>query len=461
VLHVALRVPRGVALVVDGQDVVPGVHAVLDRMAGFCELVRNGGWTGHTGAPIRAVVNIGIGGSDLGPAMATAALRSYTQPGLDVRYVSNVDGADLRAALADLDPATTLFVVVSKTFTTLETITNAKVAREWLVHGLDEGAVAKHFVAVSTNAGEVARFGIDPDLMFGFWDWVGGRYSLDSAVGLSLMLAIGPDHFRDLLAGFRALDLHLLDAPFERSAPVLMGMLWAWNDLLGACAHAVIPYSHDLRRFPAYLQQLVMESNGKSVALDGQPVTLPTAPVVWGEPGTNGQHAFFQLLHQGNRLVPCDLIAFGAPERGSGPLADADAEAGGLHDLLVANCLAQGAALAFGRAAEEVAAAGIDAGLVPHRTFPGNRPTTTILAPALTPSVLGQLIALYEHAVLVHGVVTGINSFDQWGVELGKALATEVAGDLVADTPSRSHDASTAALLARYRALRGRVPSRP
>jgi glucose-6-phosphate isomerase len=360
-----------------------------------------------------------------------------------------------------VDPARTLFIVASKTFTTLETITNARVAREWSVQGLgDPASVGKHFVAVSTNAGEVARFGIDPDLMFGFWDWVGGRYSLDAAVGLSLMIAIGADHFRDLLAGFRAVDRHLLDAPFERSAPVLMGMLWAWNDLLGACSQAVIPYSHDLRRFPAYLQQLVMESNGKSVGTDGRAVVLPTAPVVWGEPGTNGQHAFFQLLHQGNRLVPCDLLAFARPEPGSGPLAEADAAPGGLHDLLVANCLAQGAALAFGRTAEEVAAAGVDPELVAHRTFPGNRPTTTILAPALTPSVLGQLIALYEHAVLVHGVVTGVNSFDQWGVELGKALATEVAGDLVADEPSTDHDASTATLLARYRALRGRAPAR-
>jgi glucose-6-phosphate isomerase len=457
VLHTALRLPRSADLVVDGTDVVPAVHAVLDRMGAFCDRVRDGSWTGHTGERIRAVVNVGIGGSDLGPAMACAALRPFTHPELDVHFVSNVDGADLRAALADLDPATTLFVICSKTFTTLETITNARVARDWLVQGLgDDAATARHFVAVSTNATEVARFGIDPDNMFGFWDWVGGRYSVDSAVGLSLMLAIGPGHFRAFLDGFHAVDEHLRQAPWERNAPVLVGMLWAWNDLLGASSQAIIPYSHDLRRFPAYLQQLVMESNGKSVTRDGRPVTLPTSPIVWGEPGTNGQHAFFQLLHQGTRLVPCDLLAFASPEPGDGPLADADEEPGGLHDLLMANCLAQAAALAFGRTAEEVAAAGVAPELVAHRTFPGNRPTTTILAPALTPAVLGQLIALYEHAVLVHGVVTDVNSFDQWGVELGKALATEVAELLLSAEPSPRHDASTTALVARYRRLRGR-----
>jgi glucose-6-phosphate isomerase len=457
VLHVALRLPRSAELVVDGADVVPAVHAVLDRMGAFCDRVRDGSWTGHTGQRIRAVVNVGIGGSDLGPAMAYAALRPFAHPELDVRFVSNVDGADLRAALADLDPATTLFVICSKTFTTLETITNARVARDWLVQGLgDEAATARHFVAVSTNATEVARFGIDPDNMFGFWDWVGGRYSVDSAVGLALMLAIGPTHFRALLDGFHAVDVHLRTAPWERNAPVLMGMLWAWNDLLGASSQAIIPYSHDLRRFPAYLQQLIMESNGKSVTRDGRPVALPTGPVVWGEPGTNGQHAFFQLLHQGTRLVPCDLLAFAEPEPGDGPLAEADAATGGLHDLLVANCLAQAAALAFGRTAEEVEGAGVAPELVAHRTFPGNRPTTTILAPALTPAVLGQLIALYEHAVLVHGVVTDVNSFDQWGVELGKALATEVAELLVSDEPSAAQDASTTALVARYRTLRHR-----
>jgi glucose-6-phosphate isomerase len=445
VLHVALRAPAGESIVVDGVDVVPEVHAVLARMREFAERVRSGDWKGATGRPIRNVVNIGIGGSDLGPAMAYRALLPYSDRSRTFRFVSNVDGADIAEATADLDPAETLFVVSSKTFTTIETLTNARSARAWLVGALGEDAVARHFVAVSTNAEKVAAFGIDPANMFGFWDWVGGRYSLDSAIGLSLMVAIGPDGFEQLLAGFRALDEHVRSAPLDRNLPALLGLLGVWyDDFFRAETLAVLPYSHDLARFPAYLQQLDMESNGKSVTLDGEPVAVPTGPVVWGEPGTNGQHAFFQLIHQGTRLIPCDFIGFCRPAE----------RVGDHHDLLMANLFAQTEALAFGKTAEEVAAEGVAAELVPHRTFPGNRPTTTILAPALTPSVLGQLIALYEHKVLVQGTIWGVNSFDQWGVELGKQLAGRIAEELAAAEPRLAHDSSTNALIRRYRELR-------
>ncbi len=454
VLHVALRAPPGSSILVDGRDVVPEVHAVLARMRAFAEEVGAGRWLGHTGRPVRNVVNIGIGGSDLGPAMAYEALRGYSDRSRTFRFVSNVDGADVAEATRDLDPAETLFVVCSKTFTTLETLTNARTARDWLLGALgDQGAVGRHFVAVSTNAQKVAEFGIDPANMFGFWDWVGGRYSYDSAIGLSLMVAIGPDRFDEMLAGFHTMDQHFRTAPFERNLPVLLGLLGVWyTDFLGAETHAVLPYSQYLWRFPAYLQQLDMESNGKSVGVDGEPVAVPTGPVVWGQPGTNGQHAFYQLIHQGTRLVPCDFIGFCRPVE----------EVGDHHDLLMANFFAQTEALAFGKSREQVEAEGVPAALAPHRTFPGNRPTTTILAPRLTPGVLGQLVALYEHKVFTQGAIWNVDSFDQWGVELGKVLATRIAGELGADAaeaqargaPALAHDGSTNALIRRYRRQR-------
>ncbi|HEV8648026.1 MAG TPA: glucose-6-phosphate isomerase, partial [Actinomycetes bacterium] len=408
VLHVALRAPEGTSIVVDGEDVVPKVHAVLGKMADFAGRVRSGAWTGHTGRPIRNVVNIGIGGSDLGPAMAYEALKDYSDRSRSFRFVSNVDGTDVWEATRDLDPAETLFVVCSKTFTTQETLANAHTARDWLLAALgDKEAVRRHFVAVSTNAEKVEEFGIDAANMFELWDWVGGRYSVDSAIGLSLMVAIGPDHFRELLDGFHVMDEHFRAAPFDRNMPALLGLIGVWyDDFFGAETQAVLPYSQHLARFPAYLQQLDMESNGKSVGLDGEPVDVQTGPVVWGEPGTNGQHAFYQLIHQGTKLVPCDFIGFCQPNH---PVGDH-------HDLLMANFLAQTEALAFGKTAEEVAAEGVPAALVPHRTFPGNRPTSTILAAKLTPRVLGQLVALYEHKVFTQGVIWNINSFDQWGV---------------------------------------------
>ncbi len=448
VLHVALRMTQDARLVVDGRDVVADVHAVLDRMGDFTDRVRSGEWTGHTGRRIRAVVNIGIGGSDLGPAMAYQALRAYADPALTVRFVSNVDPADVSEALAGLDPAETLFVVCSKTFTTQETLANARVARRWLVEGLggEEAAVARHFVAVSTNAGKVAEFGIDPANMFGFWDWVGGRYSYDSAIGLTLMAAIGRAAFGEMLDGFHAMDEHFRTAPYEQNLPALLGLISVWYiNFFGTTTQAVLPYSQYLARFPAYLQQLCMESNGKSVTLDGEPVHWQTGEVVWGEPGTNGQHAFHQLLHQGTRLVPCDFIGFARSNR---PVDD-------LHQLFLSNLLAQPAALAFGRTAEEVAATGAAPALVPHRVMPGNRPSTLLLAPQLTPSVLGQLVAAYEHRVFTQGVVWGIDSFDQWGVELGKVMANELLPPLTAaGEPDLSGvDSSTAALVRRLRAL--------
>ncbi|TQE28617.1 glucose-6-phosphate isomerase [Streptomyces ipomoeae] len=451
VLHTALRAPRDAVIEVDGENVVAAVHAVLDRMAAFADRVRSGAWTGHTGRRIRNIVNIGIGGSDLGPAMAYEALRAYTDRSLTVRFVSNVDGADLHEAVRDLDPAETLFIVASKTFTTIETITNATSARSWLLAGLggEEKAVARHFVALSTNAGTVAEFGIDPDNMFEFWDWVGGRYSYDSAIGLSLMIAIGPDRFREMLDGFRTVDEHFRTAPPEANAPLLLGLLGVWyGDFLGAQSHAVLPYSHYLSRFTAYLQQLDMESNGKSVDRDGVAVEWQTGPVVWGTPGTNGQHAYYQLLHQGTKLIPADLIGFARPVAELGP------ELAAQHDLLMANLFAQGQALAFGRTAREVRAEGVPEEQVPHRTFRGNRPTTTILAPELTPSVLGQLIALYEHKVFVQGAIWNIDSFDQWGVELGKVLAKQVEPALTEGAEVPGLDASTAALVTAYRTLR-------
>ncbi len=453
VLHTALRAPRSAVISVDGKDVVPDVHAVLAKMAVFTDRVRSGDWTGHTGKRIRNVVNIGIGGSDLGPAMAFEALRAYTDRSLTFRFVSNVDGADLHEAVRDLDPAETLFIVASKTFTTIETITNATSARAWLLDGLGAGpeAVAKHFVALSTNAEKVSAFGIDTANMFEFWDWVGGRYSYPSAIGLSLMIAIGPDHFREMLAGFHLVDEHFTSAPPEENAPLLMGLLGIWYDNFhDAQSHAVLPYSHYLSKFTAYLQQLDMESNGKSVDREGEPVGWQTGPVVWGTPGTNGQHAYYQLLHQGTKLIPADLIGFARPVEDLEPGLVAQ------HDLLMANLFAQGQALAFGKTPEEVAAEGVPAELVPHKTFRGNRPTTTILASELTPSVLGQLVALYEHKVFVQGAVWNIDSFDQWGVELGKVLAKRVEPALTEGAKVEGLDTSTEQLVATYRALRGR-----
>ncbi|MFI1012186.1 glucose-6-phosphate isomerase [Streptomyces sp. NPDC020965] len=453
VLHTALRAPRDAVVEADGENVVPGVHAVLDRMAAFSERVRSGEWTGHTGKPIKNIVNIGIGGSDLGPAMAYEVLRSYTARGLTLRFVSNVDGADLHEAVRDLDPAETLFVVASKTFTTIETITNATSAREWLLTGLDAGqdAVARHFVALSTNAEKVTDFGIDPANMFEFWDWVGGRYSYDSAIGLSLMIAIGPERFREMLDGFHLVDEHFRTAPAEANAPLLLGLLGVWyGGFFDAQSHAVLPYSHYLSKFTAYLQQLDMESNGKSVDRDGNPVEWQTGPVVWGTPGTNGQHAYYQLIHQGTKVIPADFIGFARP------VPDLPAGLVAQHDLLMANFFAQTQALAFGKSPEEVRAEGVPEELVPHKSFRGNHPTTTILADELTPSVLGQLIALYEHKVFVQGAIWHIDSFDQWGVELGKVLAKKIAPVLTGGTGGAGLDSSTAALTAAYRALRGR-----
>jgi glucose-6-phosphate isomerase len=447
VLHVALRAPRDTVIEVDGHDVVPAVHEVLDRMCDLAERVRSGAWTGATGERIRAVINVGIGGSDLGPAMAVQALADFADPAIELRFVSNVDGDDVRDAVRGLDPATTLVIVSSKTFTTLETLSNARAVRDWLVAGLggDPSVVARHFVAVSTNAAEVAAFGIDTANMLGFWDWVGGRYSVDSAIGTSLAIAIGADAMRRFIDGFRIIDEHFMGAPPERNMPVLMALLGVWNaNFLGAGTHAVLPYSRRLARFPAYLQQLDMESNGKSVDRQGRALQIQSGPVVWGEPGTNGQHAFYQLIHQGTRLVPCDFIGFGRPAE---PLGDH-------HDLLMANMLAQAEALAFGRTPAELAGEGVSPALIPHRTFPGNRPSNVLFAPSLTPSVLGQLIALYEHRTFVQGVIWGVNSFDQWGVELGKALAMRIAPELADPGAPLGHDSSTNALIRRYRALR-------
>jgi glucose-6-phosphate isomerase len=454
VLHVALRAPRSEHIEVDGQDVVPAVHEVLDRMADFSRRIRSGEWTGHTGKPIKNVVNIGIGGSDLGPAMAYDALKAYSDRSRTFRFVSNVDGADLYESTCDLDPAETLFIVASKTFTTVETITNATSARAWLLSGLggDASAVAKHFVAVSTNAAEVSDFGIDTANMFGFWDWVGGRYSYDSAIGLSLMVAVGPERFHEMLAGFRTVDEHFRHTPLERNVPALLGLIGLWyGAFFDAQTHAVLPYSHYLSRFSAYLQQLDMESNGKSVQRDGQPVEWQTGPVVWGTPGTNGQHAYYQLIHQGTKIIPADFIGFAEPVV---PAAD---PRGAHHDMLTANFLAQTEALAFGKTREQVEAEGTPAPIVPHRVFKGNHPTTTILAPTLTPSVLGQLVALYEHKVFTQGAVWNINSFDQWGVELGKVLAKKIEPELASECePHGKHDSSTTSLVERYRKLRGR-----
>ncbi len=450
VLHTALRAPADAGLVVDGQDVTGDVHAVLDKMSAFAGRIRSKEWKGATGQSISTVVNIGIGGSDLGPAMAYEALRDFADAGITARFVSNIDPADITGSLADLDPASTLIVVSSKTFTTLETLTNAKVARQWLTGALGEDAVAKHFVAVSTNAAKVAEFGIDTDNMFGFWDWVGGRYSYDGAIGLSLMIAIGPERFREMLAGFHTMDQHFRTAPFAANMPVLLALLGVWyTDFFDAQTRAVLPYSQRLHRFPAYLQQLTMESNGKSVRADGAPVTTDTGEIFWGEPGTNGQHAFYQLLHQGTRLVPADFIGFAEPHE--------DRE--GMHDLLMANMLAQTSALAFGKTAEEIAAEGTPADVVPHKVMPGNRPTSTILAPRLTPSTLGQLVALYEHMVFVEGTIWGVDSFDQWGVELGKKMAMDLAPALTSqESPTTFPDPSTERLVRHYRELRGRRP---
>jgi glucose-6-phosphate isomerase len=444
VLHVALRAPAGTSLVVDGVDVVREVHAVLDRMAQFAAKVRSGEWIGHTGRRIRNVVNIGIGGSDLGPVMAYEALRHYSAREITFRFVSNVDGTDFAEATRDLNAEETLFIVASKTFTTLETMTNARTAREWTLAavGGDESAIGRHFVAVSTNAEKVSEFGIDTANMFGFWDWVGGRYSMGSAVGLSTMIAIGPEGFRDMLAGFHAMDEHFRCAPFDRNLPVLLGLLAVWYaDFFGAETVAVLPYDQYLKRFPAYLQQLTMESNGKSVTLEGTRVDYATGAIYWGEPGTNGQHSFYQLIHQGTRLIPCDIIGF----------AHSLNPVGEHHDLLMANVFAQAEALAFGRSAEQVRQDGTPDWLVPHRVFEGNRPTNTLLIDRLTPAVLGKLVALYEHSVFTQGVVWSINPFDQWGVELGKALATRIAAELRADAPELAHDSSTNALIERYR----------
>ncbi|MET8819675.1 glucose-6-phosphate isomerase [Streptomyces rochei] len=451
VLHTALRAPRDAVIEVDGENVVPKVHAVLDKMAGFADRVRSGEWTGHTGKRIKNVVNIGIGGSDLGPAMAYEALRAFTDRSLTLRFVSNVDGADLHEAVRDLDPAETLFIVASKTFTTIETITNATSARSWLLEGLggDEKAVARHFVALSTNAEKVADFGIDTANMFEFWDWVGGRYSYDSAIGLSLMIAIGPDRFREMLDGFRIVDEHFRNAEAPANAPLILGLLGVWyGNFMGAQSHAVLPYSHYLSKFTAYLQQLDMESNGKSVDREGRPVQWQTGPVVWGTPGTNGQHAYYQLIHQGTKLIPADLIGFARP------VAELSDELKAQHDLLMANLFAQGQALAFGKTSDEVRAEGVPEEQVPHRTFRGNHPTTTVLATELTPSVLGQLIALYEHKVFVQGAIWNIDSFDQWGVELGKVLAKRVEPALTEGADVPGLDPSTAALVAAYRELK-------
>jgi glucose-6-phosphate isomerase len=448
VLHVALRAPKGASIIVDGKNVVPDVHAVLAKMADFANRVRGGQWKGHSGKRIRNIVNIGIGGSDLGPVMAYEALKYYSDRAMTFRFVSNVDGTDFVEATRDLEPAETLFVVSSKTFTTLETMTNAQSAREWSLRGLggDAKAVAKHFVAVSTNGEKVAEFGIDTANMFEFWDWVGGRYSMDSAIGLSTMLAIGPDHFQSMLEGFHAIDEHFRTAPFERNLPVLMGLLGVWyNDFFGAQTVAVLPYDQYLKRFPAYLQQLTMESNGKHVTLDGMRVDYQTGPIYWGEPGTNGQHSFYQLIHQGTRLIPCDFIAFG----------QALNTLGRHHDMLVANVFAQTEALAFGKTREQVKAEGTPDWLIPHRVFEGNRPSNTILMDRLTPAALGKLVALYEHCVFTQGTIWDIDSFDQWGVELGKVLAQRIIPELESKTdPKLDHDSSTATLIRRYRKLR-------
>ncbi|MBI5735585.1 MAG: glucose-6-phosphate isomerase [Mycolicibacterium neoaurum] len=454
VLHTALRLPKGAELTVDGQDVVADVHAVLDAMGEFTDRLRSGAWTGATGARITTVVNIGIGGSDLGPVMVYDALRHYADAGISARFVSNVDPADLVAKLDGLDPATTLFVIASKTFSTLETLTNATAARRWLIDALGEDAVAKHFVAVSTNKKLVDEFGIDTANMFGFWDWVGGRYSVDSAIGLSVMAVIGRERFAEFLAGFHLLDEHFRTAPLAENAPALLGLIGLWyNNFFGAQSRAVLPYSNDLSRFAAYLQQLTMESNGKSVRADGTPVSTDTGEIYWGEPGTNGQHAFYQLLHQGTRLIPADFIGFSQP---TDDLPTADGT-GSMHDLLMSNFFAQTQVLAFGKTAEEIAGEGTDADVVPHKVMPGNRPTTSILATKLTPSVVGQLIALYEHQVFTEGVIWGIDSFDQWGVELGKTQANALLPVLTDDTaPATQPDSSTDALVRRYRAERGR-----
>ena len=451
VLHVALRAPSGAKIMVDGEDVVPDVHRVLDKMTGFAQRVRDGIWKGHTGKPIRNVVNIGIGGSDLGPVMAYEALRHYSERSMTFRFVSNVDDTDFAEAVHDLDPTETLFIVSSKTFTTLETMTNARTARQWMVSGLngDESGIAKHFVAVSTNADEVAKFGIDTANMFGFWDWVGGRYSMDSAIGLSTMLAIGPERFREMLAGFREMDEHFRTAPFDRNLPVLMALMSIWyNDFFDAQTVAVLPYEQYLKRFPAYLQQLTMESNGKHVTLDGKRVDYDTSPIYWGEPGTNGQHSFYQLIHQGTRLIPCDFIAFG---KSLNPL-------GRHHDILLANVIAQSEALAFGKTAEQVREEGTPDWLVPHRVFEGNRPSNTLLLEELTPAALGKLVALYEHSVFTQGTIWQIDSFDQWGVELGKALAVRIIPELEStNEPGLAHDSSTNRLIERYRSMRSRA----
>ena len=445
VLHVALRAPKGASIVVDGENVVPQVHAVLDKMADFSNRVRSAAWKGYTGKRIRNVINIGIGGSDLGPVMAYEALKHYSERAMTFRFVSNVDGTDFAEAVRDLDPAETLFIISSKTFTTLETMTNGRTARDWLVAGLggDERAVARHFVAVSTNASEVAKFGIDTANMFGFWDWVGGRYSMDSAIGLSTMIAIGPDNFHAMLNGFHQMDEHFRTTPFERNLPVLMGLLSVWyNDFFGAATVAVLPYEQYLKRFPAYLQQLTMESNGKHVTLDGRRVSYDTGPVYWGEPGTNGQHSFYQLIHQGTRLIPCDFIAF---YKTLNPL-------GRHHDILLANVFAQAEALAFGKTPEQVKAEGTPDWLVPHRVFEGNRPSNMILADSLTPETLGKLVALYEHSVFAQGTIWNIDSFDQWGVELGKQLAQRIIPELESkDKPTLAHDSSTNNLIYHYR----------
>jgi glucose-6-phosphate isomerase len=446
VLHVALRAPKGQSILVDGEDVVPGVHAVLDKMSAFSDKVRSGAWKGHTGKRIRNIINIGIGGSDLGPVMAYEALKHYSQRDLTFRFVSNVDGTDFVEAVRDLNADETLFLVASKTFTTLETMTNAHAAREWALKGLggDESAVAKHFVAISSNAKEVSKFGIDTENMFGFWDWVGGRYSMDSAIGLSTMLAVGPDNFRAMLSGFHQMDEHFRTAPFEKNLPVLLGLFTVWyTDFFDAQTQAVLPYEQYLKRFPAYLQQLTMESNGKHVTLDGKRVETETGPVYWGEPGTNGQHSFYQLIHQGTRLIPCDFIGF---FKTLNPL-------GQQHAMLLANVFAQAEALAFGKTAEEVKAEGTPDWLVPHRVFEGNRPSNTILAERLTPEALGKLVALYEHSVFTQGTIWNIDSFDQWGVELGKVLAQKIIGELESQTePKLAHDSSTTNLIRKFRA---------